>query len=169
MDQWDESPLMNQAHGFAADDCLVRFGGSMSHHVVGPAKERSQERNVRLRSKPLEYLIDTERRLVIVKFGTLLSRRDIERYAMLLKADPKFRPEFSEIVDLADVRQLDLEGDDFMRLADHVDPFAPEARRAFVARTSVQQHAARMHKILRSNRNFEIFSSVAAAERWVES
>jgi len=88
---------------------------------------------------------------------------------MLLKADPKFRAAFAEIVDLTEVEQIDLQADDFMKLADHVDPFAPDARRAFVARSSIQQHAARMHKILRSTRNIEIFSSVAAAERWVES
>jgi hypothetical protein len=95
--------------------------------------------------------------------------RDIERYAILLKADPKFRPDFSEIVDLTAVTEVDIEGDGFIKLADQVDPFAPEARRAFVAQSSMQQHAARMHKILRVNRNIEIFSSVADAEEWVES
>ena len=84
--------------------------------------------------------------------------RDIERYAMLLKADPKFRGTFAEIVDLTAVERIDLQADDdFMKLADHVDPFTPDARRAFVARSAMQQHAARMHKILRSKQNIEIF------------
>jgi len=118
---------------------------------------------------PAEHVVYPEKKLVIVKFGNYLGLRDIERYALLLKADPKFQAGFAEIVDLTAVEQFDLQADDFMKLADHVDPFAPDARRAFVARSSVQQHAARMHKILRSNQNIEIFSSVAAAERWVES
>jgi hypothetical protein len=118
---------------------------------------------------PLDHVVYPEKKLVIVKFGYCLGVRDIEHYAMLLKADPKFRGTLAEIVDLTAVERVDLQADDFMKLADHVDPFAPDARRAFVARSAMQQHAARMHKILRSKQNIEIFSSVAAAERWLAS
>jgi hypothetical protein len=54
-------------------------------------------------------------------------------------------------------------------MADEVDPFSPEAKRAFVAETSVQNHAARMHKILRSQRNIETFRTLEDAERWIGS
>jgi len=54
-----------------------------------------------------------------------------------------------------------------MKLADEVDPFAQDAKRAFVARTPTQNHAARMPKILRSQRNFKIFLTPEEAERWV--
>ena len=141
----------------------------MSHPAVGQPNNPSQTQRVSPHSTPLEHCLYADRKLVIVKFGHHLSTRDIERYAILLKADPQFHADFSEIVDLTAVQEVEIEGDDFMKLADEVDPFAPEARRAFVAQSPLQQHAARMHKILRVNRNFEIFSSVAAAERWIQS
>ena len=114
-----------------------------------------------------EHEIDPEGRMVIVKFGKNLAVADVERYAALLRANPLFQPGFSEIADLSDVEELDLQADEFLRLADEIDPFAPDARRAFVARTSVQKHAARMHKILRTQRNIEIFDSVEKAKRWI--
>ena len=77
-----------------------------------------------------------------------------------------FSQSYSEVVDLTDVEELDLQAEDFLKLADQIDPFSPEAKRAFVVRTSTQNHAARMHKVLRS-RNIEIFHSVEEAERWV--
>jgi hypothetical protein len=70
-------------------------------------------------------------------------------------------------VDLSQVEEIDLQADEFIRLADQIDPFSTDARRAFVARTSIQNHAARMHKILRTQRNIEIFRTVAEATRWI--
>jgi hypothetical protein len=111
--------------------------------------------------------VDPERRLVIVTFGKKLTVKDIERYAAILRANPIFQPSFSEIADLSQVEEIDLQADEFIRLADQIDPFSTDARRAFVARTSIQNHAARMHKILRTQRNIEIFWTVAEATRWI--
>ena len=83
-----------------------------------------------------------------------------------LRRNPLFRPNFSEIVDLTDVEEVDLQADEFLKLADVVDPFSLDSKRAFVARTSGQKHAARMHKILRSSRNIEIFATMEEAEEW---
>ena len=99
----------------------------------------------------------------------MLKFADIVRYTEKLRADPSFQPSFAEIADLSDVEELDLQADEFLRLADEIDPFFPAARRAFVARTSVQAHAARMHKILRTQRNIEVFDSVEKAKRWIRS
>jgi hypothetical protein len=118
-------------------------------------------------STPANHDVDPEKQLVTVKFGKNLTVKDIERYAATLRANPLFRPNFSEIVDLTHVETLDLQADEFLRLADEIDPFSTEAKRAFVAGTSVQNHAARMHKILRTQRNIEIFRTVAEAKRWI--
>lgn len=118
-------------------------------------------------NKQTEISIDKNRRLVVVKFGRRTIVEDIAKYARQLVMNPDFQPTFSEIVDLREVERLDLEADDFLKLADQIDPFSLEAKRAFVVRNSVQSHAARMHKILRSNRNIEIFRSLGEAERWV--
>jgi len=118
-------------------------------------------------SAPPNYVLDAERRLVSVKFGKKVTAGDIEKYAASLRANPGFEPDFSEIVDLSEVEEIDLQAEEFIRLADEVDPFSVEAKRAFVARNSVQNHAARMHKILRTQRSFSIFRTVREAEDWI--
>ncbi len=114
-----------------------------------------------------DYEIDVGRRVISVKFRKSVTVREIEKYAASLRADPLFDPDFSEIVDMSDVEELDLSADEFFRLADKVDPFSTGAKRAFVVRDSVQSHAARMHKILRTQPNFSIFHSAVEAKRWL--
>jgi hypothetical protein len=114
-----------------------------------------------------DFSIDEERRLVTAKFGRMVTVEDIADYAKRLLAHPKFQPSFSEITDLREAEELDLGAYDFLRLADQIDPFLPDAKRAFVVRTSVQLHAARLHKMLRSKRDIEIFESFEAAEEWI--
>ena len=114
-----------------------------------------------------EHVVDRAGKVVRVKFGKKLTVHDIERYSRLLLANPTFQPTYSEIVDLREVEEVDLQSDEFLRLADEIDPFSPAAKRAFVVRNSTQNHAARMHKVLRTQRNIEIFRSIEAAERWI--
>ena len=121
------------------------------------------------RSGLANFCVDSAHKLVTVRFGKTVTARDIERYAAHLRDFPTFSPDFSEIADLRDVEMLDLKAEEFIRLANKVDPFSCEAKRAFVVRNSIQAHAARMHKILRTQRSFEIFHSVAEAEQWISS
>ena len=118
-------------------------------------------------SGSFRYTVDAERKLVVVTFARNLTVQDIKRYANLLQIDPSFRPTYSEIADLREVEELDLQADEFLTLADKIDPFSYEAKRAFVVRTSVQNHAARMHRVLRTQRNIEIFHSLEEAEIWI--
>jgi hypothetical protein len=120
-------------------------------------------------SEVARFTVDSALQLVTVRFGKTVSAGDIERYATQLRESPSFRPGFSEIADLRDVEKLDLRAEEFIRLADKVDPFSFESKRAFVVRNSVQAHAARMHKILRTQRSFEIFHSLEEAEQWISS
>jgi len=134
---------------------------------LGPGADHGR----RTVSKPsvLGYRLDLQKRLVSVKFGRKLTVNDLEKYAASLRANPLFEPDFSEIADLSEVEELDLQADEFIRLADEIDPFSLRAKRAFVARNAVQNHAARMHKILRTQRNISIFHSAEAAEQWIGS
>ena len=119
--------------------------------------------------EPCSFDVDSVQKLVVVRFGKTVTARDIERYAARLRENPAFQPLFSEITDLRDVEELDLKADEFLRLADEVDPFSDQSKRAFVVRNAVQAHAARMHKILRTHKSFEIFQSLEDAERWIFS
>jgi hypothetical protein len=127
----------------------------------------SDQTGIRHVGHSADYTVDAQKRLVVVKFGKKVTVQDIERYSHLLRANPAFHPAFSEITDLTEVEDLNLQADEFLRLADEIDPFSVDARRAFVVRTPVQNHAARMHKILRLQRNFEIFETMEEAESWV--
>jgi len=113
------------------------------------------------------YVIDSGHRLVVATFRQTVTVADIQAYTRRLQADPSFQPNFSEIADLRSVEHLDLQADEFLKLADEVDPFSYEAKRAFVVCNSVQSHAARMHKVLRTQRQFEIFHSREEAEQWI--
>ncbi|MFZ0861429.1 MAG: hypothetical protein WB781_16115 [Candidatus Sulfotelmatobacter sp.] len=139
----------------------------MSHKDVLNEGAFASQWNVQPLSRSAQYTVDTEKRLVAVKFGKKLTVNDIERYAKRLQLNPAFRPDYSEIVDLTEVEEVELQADEFLRLADKIDPFSHDAKRAFVAQNAVQSHAARMHKVLRMQRNIEIFRSVEEAERWI--
>lgn len=116
----------------------------------------------------VRFVIDLEQKLVVVKFGKTVTAADITGYVSRLLDHPSFDPDFAEIADLTEIEEMNLSAAEFLKLADEVDPFSHRARRAFVVRTATQAHAARMHKILRTQRNFEIFNSVEDAERWIK-
>jgi hypothetical protein len=141
---------------------------SLSNKEVPISVKNTSPQNPPRHGTPAIYRVLPEKRVVIVKFGKLVTEKEIARYAMSLRVDPVFDPEFSEIVDLREVQELDLRGDEMMKLADKIDPFSLDAKRAFVVRDSTQTHAARMHQILRlSKDNISIFHSVEGAERWL--
>jgi hypothetical protein len=137
----------------------------LSHKDV--LNQDTSPRSLKLLSHSPWYHVDTEKKLVSVKLGRKLTVRDIEGYVGRLQLYPSFQPVYAEIVDLSEVEDLDLQADEFLKLADKIDPFSPDAKRAFIVRNSVQNHAARMHKVLRTPRNIEIFRSVEEAERWI--
>ena len=118
-------------------------------------------------SPDIDFSIDKDRRLVVVKFEGDVTVQEIAKYVESLVAHPDFDPTFSEITDLRGVQSFDLQANDFLTLADQIDPFSLTAKRAFVVRTSLQNQAARMHKFLRPHRTIEIFESVAQAEEWL--
>jgi len=126
-----------------------------------------KESGAALPDSEFEFRVHPGRCIVVVTFGKRLTIEDIGKYVEELRFHRAFRPAFSEIVDLREVEALDLQAEDFLKLADQVDPFSLEAKRAFVVRTAVQKHAARMHKILLSSRNIGIFESFQEAEAWI--
>jgi len=149
---------------------IQRGGGkALTQDRVLPGHELSGRLDAGIQRGVAKFSLDSQRELVVVRFGKTVTAGDIERYAARLRESPSFRPYFSEIADLRDVEELDLKADEFIRLADKVDPFSYESKRAFVVGNAVQAHAARMHKILRTQRSFEIFHSLEEAKQWISS
>lgn len=113
------------------------------------------------------YTIEPQDRLVASQFCGVLSARGLEMYAASLRADPRFDPTFAELVDLRKVDEIHLLPEDALRLADQVDPFVRDSKRAFVAQTQMQVHSAKMHQLLQNKRTIQIFSTIEEARRWV--
>lgn len=118
-------------------------------------------------SPTMQHVVDPNHRTVFVKFGKKLTLSDLSAYVKLLKSDPRFSPDFSELVDLRDVDLIQLEAQDFVALADRIDPFSPNARRAFLVSNSTQDHAVRMHRILRPEGEIRTFYSLEEAKQWI--
>jgi len=116
-----------------------------------------------------DYRIDTAVGLVTVRFAGKLTFSDIVDYASRLRADPRFNPSFAEIVDLRQVESVELSAGDAMKLADRVDPFSSDSKRAFVAQSQAQINAAHLHRILRSeSKTIRVCFSMAEAREWIE-
>lgn len=139
----------------------------MAQNELSQRSEFPQSPFPSLQGANVDFSIVRERRLVVVKFEGSVSVQEIAKYAESLVAHPDCDPSFSEITDLRDVQNFDLQANDFLTLADQIDPFSLAAKRAFVVQTSLQNQAARMHKFLRPHRTIEIFESVAEAEEWL--
>ena len=55
---------------------------------------------------PAHFIVDSERRLVSVKFDSEVTIQDVVQYLESLNASPAFDPDFSELVDLTQVIEL---------------------------------------------------------------
>ncbi len=121
------------------------------------------------RSRPFDYSIDTAARLVSVRVEGILTFCTLVNYASSLRADPRFSPAFSEIVDLRGVESVALGPRESIILADHVDPFSFNAWRAFVVESQAQMRAAQLHRMLRrESKTMRVFFSMDEARRWIE-
>jgi len=119
-------------------------------------------------SSSATYSIDLKNRFVLVKFKGRVTFHDIEDYALTLRADPRFSPSLSEIVDLRDAEEVELSPEQAINLADRVDPFSLRSKRAFVAQSQAQSNACHFHRILRpEGNNIRVFFSIDEAQRWL--
>jgi hypothetical protein len=120
--------------------------------------------------RPFDYSIDPAARVVSARIEGILTFGRIVHYASSLRADPRFSPAFSELMDLRGVESVHLAADEIMMLADDVDPFSLKSLRAFVAQSEAQIHVAQFHRILRpESKTIRVFFSMDEARRWIES
>ena len=104
------------------------------------------------------------------KFCGILTVDALCRYTKQLRQDPNFSASFSEIADITDVDEVQLSGEQMIRLADSIDPFSRAAKRAFIVQNEFRGHEAKMYGILRlSQESIRAFHSCAEAERWILS
>jgi hypothetical protein len=114
------------------------------------------------------YEIDTVTGVVSVTFTPTITFACLSDYASALCSDPRFHPTFAEIVDLRGTESVEISPQEAMKLADEVDPFSFESRRAFVCDRQGQAHFAQMHQILRPESNtIRVFHSIDEARQWI--
>jgi len=116
----------------------------------------------------LSYSIDANRRLIVVRAYGVLTEADVTRVREQIRVDPGFNREFDQLFDARDVEDIALSKEGMARLAD-TSILAPEVRRAFVAKTTLQYGMARMFTAVSEQRQHitQVFRELEQAEAWL--
>jgi hypothetical protein len=94
---------------------------------------------------PAEYLILTERRLVLSRGHGLLLNEDILGHARRLKVDPLFHPDFRQFVDFGGLDPSPVTTDVIHAIRGNMNPFHPAAVRAMYAPLTRSREEAERH------------------------
>lgn len=118
---------------------------------------------------PAHFRVESERRLVTVRFDSEVTVQDVVQYLESLKANPAFEPDFFELVDLTQVMSSEVDFQAAMMLAREVDPFSRKARRAFVAPRAVTSRTIRMYQMARGDDgSIAVFRTMDEAKHWLD-
>jgi len=117
---------------------------------------------------PASYRIDVARRLVLSRAWGVFTAQDLYGHYTALSADPVFDPSFSQLVDLRDVEQVDMEPSVIRRHALE-RLFAAGAQRALVTSSDVAYELARMYGTSAAYvpQNVRVFREMPDAEQWL--
>ena len=116
----------------------------------------------------MRYTIDATQRIVFTTMAGMLSFDQVVAHAVALKSDPCFHPSFSELLDLRGVGQSDLTLLELIELAETIDPFSANARRAIITDTDLMYETSRVYQEVRNqDNNIRVFRSMDEAQRWL--
>jgi hypothetical protein len=113
------------------------------------------------------WIVDSKNRIVIAKFGGRLTIADAERFAADLRNNPAFEPSFSELSDLTEVDDPQIDYASAVRFARYTDPFSHASKRAVVAPKPAMYNIARMYQLIRNDENIVLFKTVDLAKGWL--
>ena len=118
---------------------------------------------------PASYAIDTDRRLVLSRIWGTATEDEIRDHGQRLRNDPKFRPDFRQLLDMSELTEI-LVGSDMVRNAARNQFFSPGVRRALVASTDAAFGMARMYAIASENvgQTIKVFRDMNKAEAWLD-
>ncbi len=117
---------------------------------------------------PATYEIDVARRLVLSHVWGVFTAEDLKRHFTSLGADPAFDPTFSQLVDLRDVTDVELDAPAIRRHALE-RLFRSTARRALVVSTPHHYELARIYAVFAeyASQNVHVFRDMHDAEEWL--
>ena len=119
---------------------------------------------------PISYTIDAHARLVHTRVVGNLSLEDALSHTYTLKTDPLFRPEFSEIIDLAGFTGTDMNLEAMKAFARGLqgEVFSHQAKRAVFAPADSAFDLSREYQNMRSDtEHFQVFHTIDDAKQWL--
>ncbi len=117
-----------------------------------------------------EFQLDDRQHVVWVRCSGVLTDQDILSHQAALRADPRFQPEFSQLVDTRAVTEVEVSARVMWQLGQS-QLFAPSARRAYVVSRDVMFGLVRMYGLyqgLRGRAEVRAFRSRDEAVAWLE-
>jgi hypothetical protein len=118
---------------------------------------------------PETYVIDPRRGVVISKGTGVFTYAEFRGHMERLKADPRFRPEFNQLVDCRAVTAFELTGEQINELAGR-SIFSVQTRRAFVVSSDLQfglSHTFAAYRDLRGETDTRVFRELRDALAWL--
>jgi hypothetical protein len=115
------------------------------------------------------FHIDETQRIVWARSWGVLCDQDILNHQSRLRADPKFQPSFSQLVDCTGVTEVTLTAKMMLQMGQST-VFAPEAKRAYVVAKDVVFGLVRMYGLYQSVRgrhSVQVFRNRAEAVAWL--
>jgi hypothetical protein len=119
---------------------------------------------------PTEFTIDPEHRVVVSRGSGVLTHADCLDHLLRMQADPRFNPDFNEIVDCRRFSHMDLSGQQISDLAGR-SAFGRETRRAFVVASELQFGLARMfatYRQINGGQEVMVFRDMPSAISWLD-
>jgi hypothetical protein len=116
-----------------------------------------------------EFQIDEAQRIVWVRCSGELTDADLRAHQEALRGDPRFRPEFSQLVDCSAVTEVSVTIRMVWQLGQST-LFKPEAKRAYVVKRDVLFGLVRMYGLyqsLRGKSEVKVFRERAEAVEWL--
>lgn len=110
----------------------------------------------------VRYSIDHKSRLLTTIFSGTFTDSDIWQLIEMLRNDPKYDPDFNELIDCSAVTANRVTATALSAVQS-----APMPRRAVVAPQGANFGVARMFQILQPNQNIEIFRTHEEALEWL--
>jgi hypothetical protein len=116
---------------------------------------------------PIEYVIDTEQRLIATTVTGVVAASEMLAHYRTLQADPAFDPAFDAIVDFSGAAPFGASGEEVRELARNV-PGATGTRRALVVDRDLHYGFGRMASSARASElEIQVFRSRAEALAWL--
>ena len=117
---------------------------------------------------PASYTIDTERKLVLSRIWGAPTEDEILDHGQRLRADPSFRPDFRQLLDMSELKEI-LISPQKVREAARDQFFSPGVRRALVAHSDAAFGMARMYAIASEGegQTIQVFREFDAAKAWL--